>query len=49
MDEDQEEDGHHHDLEVNLDVLWQVRSLNRCVQPAQAEQLKETESIDKVR
>ena len=49
MDEDQEEDGHHHDLKVNLDVLWKVRSLNRRVQPAQAEQLKETESIDKVR
>lgn len=40
MDEDQEEDGHHHNLEVYFDVLRKVRSLNRCVQPAQAEQLK---------
>ena len=47
MNEDKQENGHHHDLKVDFDVLWKVRSLNRCVQPAQTEQLEETKGVEK--
>ena len=48
VDEDEKEDRHHHNLQVDLDVLWKVRSLNRSIQPAQTEELEEAEGVEKV-
>ena len=48
MDGDEEYQRHHDDLQVNLDVLWQVGSLHSLPQAAQSEQLEQTQSIEQV-
>ena len=48
MDRDEQNQCHHDDFQVDLDVLWHVSSLHSRVQTAQSEQLKQTESVKQV-
>lgn len=48
MDEDEQEHSHHDHLEVNLDVVGQIGSLNCRIKSAEPEKLEQTQSVEDV-